>query len=314
MNSMTKKISSLLSLSVSLFSLPLLASFGPYETGRLTGTAGAGVGSVLLDEAAVLNPAPLAFYNLSSIYLQRSGLNFKEADEINQSEAQKEFEKARVNQYNNRSVSYGVILSDTKGPFKGSFGYFKQKEKLNTRQRFAGTWSSLMSEDSAFGLRGQRTTDTIESEDGLPRKERTFYQVSVGVLHVLSEELTVGLVANDPFESLPEESTAELGVQYYFNRLFVLMADGGLNYYQTASDSYFYKGALQISFFKDFFLRGGIFHNEGRKEKGNGVGLSWMGARVIADVALKNTTFFGPENSKKTDKSRDLTFSLSVHF
>ncbi len=36
-----------------------------FETTRLKSTSGAGVGSILLEEAAVLNPASLSFFSIS---------------------------------------------------------------------------------------------------------------------------------------------------------------------------------------------------------------------------------------------------------
>ena len=43
-----------------------------FETTRLKSTAGAGVASLLIDESTILNPAPMAFFNLASFYIQRS--------------------------------------------------------------------------------------------------------------------------------------------------------------------------------------------------------------------------------------------------
>jgi len=65
-----------------LISLNLSANtnFSTVQTTRLKSTGGAGVGSILMEEATFLNPAPIAFYNLSSVYLQKTGTDNSNLD------------------------------------------------------------------------------------------------------------------------------------------------------------------------------------------------------------------------------------------
>ena len=56
-----------------LFIFPLAFSAQTsFQTTRLKSTGGAGVASILMDEATFLNPAPLAFFNLTAVLLQRT--------------------------------------------------------------------------------------------------------------------------------------------------------------------------------------------------------------------------------------------------
>src|SRR5690606_35849023 len=53
-------------------------------TTRLLSTGGAGVGSILMTEAALLNPASIAFFNSSNFYYERwnSSLNEKSEERV----------------------------------------------------------------------------------------------------------------------------------------------------------------------------------------------------------------------------------------
>ena len=45
------------------------------QTTRIQSSAGVGVGAVLLDEATLLNPAPMAFYQIGAIYYQQAEIS-----------------------------------------------------------------------------------------------------------------------------------------------------------------------------------------------------------------------------------------------
>ncbi|MBF0367814.1 MAG: hypothetical protein HQK50_19760, partial [Oligoflexia bacterium] len=83
---MTLKLLLLLLFLPVFFSLPLAAAtlekkqkkIHDFETTYLQSTAGTGVGSLLMDESAILNPASISFFNLSSFYLQRTTTDFKD--------------------------------------------------------------------------------------------------------------------------------------------------------------------------------------------------------------------------------------------
>ena len=46
-----------------------------HQTTRMQSSAGVGVGAVLLDEATLLNPAPMAFYQIGAIYYQQEKIS-----------------------------------------------------------------------------------------------------------------------------------------------------------------------------------------------------------------------------------------------
>ena len=70
----------IVSIALILSSNSLFARVRNFETARLKSTAGAGVGSVLMDESTILNPAPIAFFNVSSVYVARIGTNITSDD------------------------------------------------------------------------------------------------------------------------------------------------------------------------------------------------------------------------------------------
>ena len=95
-----------------------------YETTRMKSTAGAGIGSVLMDEASLLNPAALAFFNASSLYVQRSTSQYEVTTRSNRTRS---FENTHL----------GVIVSDAKSSVKGNIAYFDQEENGEARKSLA---------------------------------------------------------------------------------------------------------------------------------------------------------------------------------
>jgi hypothetical protein len=275
------------------------ASIDQFQTTRLKSTAGAGVGSILMDEATILNPAPLAFFNVSSIYFQRSGgdLSSDSNNAITESSAS----------------STAFIISDSKGPAGGSLSYIDQTESSKRIKRISASLSSSVGQKSAIGTT-YRMTKLEDSLSGVV-EEKSFKQFIIGVTHAISDSLSLGLVVIDPSKVIPEETRGIVGIQYVFNDFISVMGDAGADYNLDLSETFLYRGALQFKVYQDFYLRFGVHQDKGLQEKGSGIGIGWVQPRLVLDVALRNlernkTTTL----SENTQNFKETSFSASYRF
>ena len=277
------------------------APFEDFQTTRLKSTAGAGVASVLMDESTILNPAPLAMFNVSSIYFQRSGADLD----------------IDSNSGLGRTVqdkSTAIIVSDSNGGVSGSLSYLAQTQGANERKRFGVSVSSMIGQRSAFGV-SYRFNKEETNLDGLGMVKTSTRQGSLGILHALSPSFTLGLVAVDPLKAVPGETKGIVGGQYVFNDFISIMLDLGADYNNNLADSVLYRAAMQFKIYNDFFLRFGAHDDKAIKEKGTGVGIGWVQPKLSIDFALRNS-----ERSEdalaatKEQKLKESSFSVSYRF
>ena len=302
MKIMIKKLNLLICLFV-----PIL-TFGrvhEYETSRLKSTAGAGAGSILLDEANFLNPASLAFFRISAAYAQRYGTSYLDSAET--ASTAKGISAASYQEKWEESRSYGFVVSDTRSPLKGSFSYVMQREGPYERKRPAVSVGHAVSKRSSLGMTF-RYTDDFNQMTGEKNK---YKQMNVGVTHILNKNFTTGLIVSDVLKSQEEDTRLTLGIQLMAYDILTFIGDIGFNYYDQMSQTYFYKVALQVNFLSDLYLRGGLFRDNFLEEKGEGVGLSWISPKLVFDLALKTTK---PINSGAFYPFRELSFSISYRF
>lgn len=230
---------------------------------------GTGVGGLLTEESAFLNPASLAFANTSSFYAQKD-LGRLTNDNISQP----------------RPKALGFVMSDGNPTLSGSLSYVTQEEDIFKRKRWGLTLSSPMSNKSAFGVSVRKTTD----ENIFTKTNQEYYQAVLGVTHSIDERLSLGIVAYDPFKSKGKETKVLIGAQYVLMSYITAAFDFGGDYYsEEISKTLLYKAALQIKVLDDFYLRFGGFNDKLREEKGSGYGLAWMQPRLSFEFALKNT-------------------------
>lgn len=289
------------SLKYALPNLLLLALFSSssfaaittkFETTRMKSTGGAGVGSVLLEEAGFLNPATLGLYEIGSLYLQRVGGD-QDRTTIGGSE------------YSDSVSTLGAIVSDAKGRVGGSVGYFRAKGAGEEVTDMSASFGYPIGKKSAFGT----TYRVVERERNGERVSKNKV-VTLGVTHLINSSFSMGFVAIDPLQKVEGETRGIFGAQYVYKEFISLMFDMGADYTQQLSDSSLIRGALQFRFFKDFFLRAGLFNDKGDQEKGSGVGVSWVQPRLMLEAALKNT-----ENRLDSSvKDRETSMSLSYRF
>ncbi|RLA65053.1 MAG: hypothetical protein DRQ88_02655 [Epsilonproteobacteria bacterium] len=280
-----------ISIFLLIFSFSSMAT--EFETARLFSTAGAGVGSILMDEATVLNPAPLAFFNLTSVFLQKSfgeysadgndsPLNGREAENV------------------------AAIISDAKGPFKGSLSYFKQSDGDIVRKRISIATAFPFGKKSSIGITARRTTDEIfDFED-------TYYQFVVGAFHSINQYFSAGLVIVDPISTRPKDTKAILGLQLVYGDFISAMVDFGANWVKPLNETFLYRGAVQFMIFKDLYVRGGLYKDKGLNEKGTGVGIGWVSPKLALEIGMKNSEL--EIINGQIDKKQETSFSASYRF
>ena len=266
----------------------VFAEIRNFQTTKLKSTAGAGVGAILFEESSFLNPAPLAFYNTSSIYLQKGDAN---QTQLNNS----------GNEEKNSLGSKAIIFTDAGGALKGSFSYVKQSYDLDSREQFTGSFAANLGEKSALGASLLVKKDTLYSNGQFINDN--YEQAIIGVTHIVDENLNFGLSLYDPFRAKEGETKAIFGMQYLYGACLSFLLDIGADYKEDLEENYIYKAASQIKFLNDFYLRFGIFRDKGKKERGNGIGLSWVSPRLTAEVA---------QSIIKKEESLDLTNSSEI--
>lgn len=281
-----------------------LSQVSEFETTRMKSTGGAGVGSLLMDESTVLNPAPLAFFNSSALFYQRSSADI----ETSSTDQSRPFSSAS-------SKSNAFIVSDSKGNLGGSISYINQEERGDERRTFGVSLASNVGKKSAFGVNYKFVKDTIQTDTGLAQ-ESDYKQAIFGVSHVISPSFSLGVVAIDPFQVRPNETKAIVGLQYVFEDFISLMLDAGADYNKKLDETTILRAAAQIKLYQDFFLRFGAYRDEFLGEEGSGFGIGWIQPRLTLEFALKNSSV---ESSKlaSNDLVRDdkeTSFSLAYRF
>ncbi len=274
-----------------------------FETTRMKGTAGAGIASLLMDEATYLNPASVAFYQKGSIYYQHSGIDStQKSSNSTTPSATQEFS------------SMSVILSDAKGATGGSFSYNDIDYHGQNRKRFAAAFAHPIGKKSSLGVTGSYTKENIFNENNELVKQ-DYKQTTFGIMHVVDESLSVGFTVHDPFKEKPEETRASTGLQYVIKDIFTVMLDAGADYNNNLSDTVVWKAATQVRLFSDFYARFGTFNDKGTKQKGTGVGLGWMQPRLNVEISMKNTDILeSDELNQSSEEIKESSFSLSYRF
>ena len=277
------------------------ASIPDLETARLKSTGGAGVGSILMDEATLLNPAPIAFYTVASLYYQTTS-----ADMVNISKLGY-FKKPP------ESDQVTFIASDAKGVLKGSISYQKYNYAFNHRERYAASLASTVSKNSSVGLTYRASKDKL-SDDALNFTKDEYEQLIVGTTHVVSPSFTLGLLVIDPLQKRKADRNAILGAQYVYGGFLSIIVDLGADYKSNISKTSQYSAALQFRILSDLLLRIGSFRNRKLNTKGSGIGIGWVQPKLVFELSLKNTKDGNFRNDGKTQNIKETTFSASIRF
>ena len=267
-----------------------------FETTRMKSTAGAGVASFLVDEASILNPAPIAFSGSSSFYFQKGS---SENDGANKEDSENSIPTDNI----------AIIASDGNGALKGSLSYVKQTKGSESQIKISSAVSSLTGKQSSMGFGYQY------SKSQTPIGETTFKQLSGGVYHYVSPNLSMGLVVFDILKERAEDVKVFAGFQYSVGNFLTFMFDAGADYTQNLSDSTVIKAATELKIFSDFYARAGYFEDKAMKQKGTGAGIGWVQPKLVLEFAIKNTEINASEKlAQEKEQIKESSFSLSYRF
>jgi hypothetical protein len=265
-------------------------------TTRLKSTAGTGIGSLLMDEATFLNPAAISFFQVSSLYLQKSGTDLTQTDGA-----------SPLAQPSEDQLLF--VASDAKGSVDGSISYARNKDRNGKSSRLAASMSSAIGSASSLGFSYSMTNREAGVLAGKSK------QMTAGVSHALSNDFTLGLVAFDILGAQELERRAIAGGQYVFKDFVALMLDLGTDWKRDTKESSLIRAAIQLKVFSDFYMRFGAMEDRGQKQKGTGMGLGWVQPRLVIDIALARTEYaqivaIGQEDAL----AKETSFSLSYRF
>ncbi len=274
-----------------------------FQSTRLKSTAGAGIASVLLDEATFLNPAPLAFFVSSSVYYQKTKTNMTYDPD-----------PWAPTRNPPKPDASAFVLSDTAGRLKGSISYQTQQEDYDKRKRYAAAIASPIGQKSALGYT-YRYSEDDDSVDGYNYVKDKYSQSSIGVIHLVSESLIMGFVVDDFMKKISTDVKATLGLQYNYKDFILLIGDLGGDYTQSISETKFYRAAMQFRVLSDFFVRFGTGRDEKKDEKNTGIGVSWLQPKLCIELSIQDrvkmkNSFLGQYN----DKMRESSFSISYRW
>lgn len=284
-----------------LLSFPSLAELKDFQTTRLISTGGAGVGSVLMDEATILNPAPLAFFTVTSFYVQKTKAKIEETS-------------APQIKNNSKTDNWAFVASDGNGNMGASLSYQTEKNGEAERKRLGLAFGFPADKTSAMGVAVRRTTDR-DTTDKIHYTEDTRYQFIGGVTHAISSAFTLGLIVIDPTKRIKNETRAVVGLQYVYEEFIALMLDGGTDYTQKMRENAQYHAAIQFKVFSDVYLRFGAYEDKAKRERGNGAGLGWVSPKLVFEAALGSKTYNAYEKIRiNKQESTETSFSLSYRF
>jgi hypothetical protein len=261
------------------FTFDAVAQIRPLQTTRMTSTSGAGVGSLLVVESAILNPAALAFFTDTYFSYQKNSSSIKSGNDL------------RLVDDNNFPSSNGheaYFLFDNSSQVKGGFSYQHQREGGFERKRLTASLAGFITDRLTWGLLYKYTEDNLSSS--ARGNSKVSHPVTLGLTYVFSPGLIVGATYDDPGLAIKEETRANIGIQYSLFDQFVLIFDAGTKPNGDAFDSRIWRGALQFNVFSDFFVRAGKYQDRALNLEGDSWGVSWIGPKLGAEFAMKQST------------------------
>lgn len=271
-----------------LLTQSVFAKVHEYETPRLKATGGTGVGSILMNESVLLNPAPLALFNVTAVTYQRDDVSIVDRNARR---------GTSPNSFDGKSHNNGYFFGEGTNKVKGAFAYLDQSEGKDSRQRFSTAIGIPVSEAVSFGTGYRYTREISHADNGDNRYNYSTF--TAGVTHVIDPSFSMGLMLEDPTKSKAKRTRAVFGVQYIVKDLITLMADVGSDYNKDLNDGLITKAATQVKIISDFYVRAGMFSDKLSNETGNGWGAGWVGPKLVIDFGMKSS-------KPKTDPSPQL--------
>lgn len=240
-----------------------------FESTRMKQTSGAGIGSLLINETTILNPASITFLGTSTLYYQKDRTNLEEKNSARGlvKEGQSEF----------------IGFSDVTTKLKGGFSYLRQNEFYGKRNKFSLSSAGAVTKQTSMGIIYSYVNEDSEIIDN------TYHQFTFGLTHIFSEALTIGLVLRDPQKKVSEYSYYGIGLHYSLNEFIHFIADTGSGDTANSEKQSFTRYAVQLNSFKYLYFRAGRFHDKFNDIKGLSYGISWVGPKFSLDYAYKNS-------------------------
>jgi hypothetical protein len=280
------------------------AQIREFQTTRLNSTAGAGVGSVLATEAAILNPASSAFFTGSTVSYHSYKTTLR-----NESDAR----EAASDDFPSRNKSQGLFISEHDGSVKGGVAYTQQKENSYERTQIIGHGSAFVGTHTSLGFSYNYIDNTLPATE--KNRHSVSHRLSAGTTHVVDDSTIIGLVFVDPTRTTPGEERLIAGFQYQLAEKLTFIGDVGTQYTQDVKDKYLWRAAVQLQLFDDFFLRAGKFYDNVRENKGTGWGIGWLGPKLGVEFAQKFTEQFGENGYVYQDETVvDTSLSAVIKF
>ncbi len=274
-------------------SFNLFAQLPTIYSTRLLSSAGAGIGSVLVDEVSMLNPAPIAFVPTTNFYYQRSTSEL-DKDSLN-----------RVNESNDGLFEIYQI-ADSTGDLKGTFSYQNQAQNGYKRRKLVSSFAAIIGKKTSMGISYSYNKYSTPTE-----KEDKFHQASIGLTHIFNEKLSAGVLVQDPFSSNAKESKVGLGLQFSLFKGLTFIQDFEYSLKNKDATGVTTRTAVQINAFDDFFLRAGKSDDKARKTSSISYGIFWVGPKLSLGYAIMKSTFTEDTSLYLRDE-QDIESSLSV--
>ncbi|MEE2671204.1 MAG: hypothetical protein VYA54_05810 [Bdellovibrionota bacterium] len=254
----------------------------PYETTQLKSQSGAGVASLLTNEATFFNPASIVFTNQSTFLYGRNSIELEDKSDL------------RDRDYK-EGLTESFILVDSSTSLKGGFNYIYQNQATGKKRSYNLSMAAPISKRSAAGF-----VISHNEEDSLLYRNKIYTQIDFGYTQVIKEGLTYGFVVDDITFVNSEYFKYTAGIFYSFNKFVDLIADVGSGDMLNRDKKSFNKWALQIQAHDGVFLRYGRFYDRSLGFKGSSYGVTWVGPKLVLDYAIKN--------SEKISEDSDIVF------
>lgn len=288
-----------------LFITPTWAQIRDLQTARLNSAAGTGVGSILMTEGSILNPASSAFFNGTSVSYQSTSVSLKSENSLRDT-TNREWKSPR---------NQAVFASDHGGDLKGGMSYQDQRENGFSRTRYTMHGAGLIADNISFGALYRYTED--ERPDYYSNKShKTFHQIVLGTTVILAKDLTLGIVYVDPGKTNKLDERLLTGFQYNVTDRLALLADVGWLPTRSFESRYQWSAAVQFNPFADLYLRAGKFYDHITFLEGSGWGVSWVGPKLGLEFAQKYTEKMSDKYTYIFDKEKivDTTLSAIIRF
>ncbi|MFZ4712869.1 MAG: hypothetical protein ACOYL6_04110 [Bacteriovoracaceae bacterium] len=291
--------------SLCFSSLPSWARVHEFETARLKSTGGTGIGSVLLNESVVLNPAPLAVFTSATATYQRENIELKDRNPQHDN---------LPNSFPKQTHTNAIIIAEGSSKLKGAVGYIDQAEGMDKRQRVSSSVGAHITDTTAIGLNYKFTKETSMAENNGNRYD--YNSVGFGLMHFYSNNLTIGLMMDDLAKSKGKNTKGGVGFQYIAQDLVTVMVDVTSNWEKNLSQYMSYRAGVQFKLFSELYARTGMFADEMNQEKGVGFGGGWVGPKLGLEFGMK--VFKAKENPSYSlltgESQKELAMSISIIF